>query len=178
MSVEKENQDTYPFFLVESREVETPTDSPDRDLFRFELKNTEAFQTDFFGASEEDCQSWALQQMERFNFIEQDIIAILDKHSVTDGSLLIKYYRRSPGFQLPGFDALLPPEKGRWYTFRVLYPQSSRVHADLIHTAPDVTYPFYFGRKDELTDKNGIFDVDKAVKLSIGEEVDITEESM
>ncbi|KAI2615877.1 hypothetical protein GGR54DRAFT_253567 [Hypoxylon sp. NC1633] len=173
LSVEKDSEDIYPFFLVQTRDVRVHEDPRDSSMFKFELKDGETFESEFISASEEDCQTWALQQMERFNFIEKSIIAILDKRSVTDESLLVKYYRRGPGFEFPGIDGLLPPEEDKWYAFRVPYQKASKLHADLMYTAPDVTYPTYFGRKEELTDENGVFDVDRAVRLSIGEEADV-----
>lgn len=170
MSVEEESEGIYDFFLVESRNIEAREDPRDSSVFRFKLNDGDSFETDFINASEEDCQNWALQQMDRFNFIEPDIIAILDKHSFTNESLLVKYYSRGPGFEFPGFDGLLPQEENKWYAFRVHYQKLPQLHADLMFTAPDVSYPAYFGHKEELTDENGIFDVDRAVKLSIGEE--------
>lgn len=38
--------------------------------------------------------------------------------------------------------------------------------------------PTYYGHKEELTDENGIFDVEKAGRLVGGEEVDASHESL
>ncbi|KAI1495408.1 hypothetical protein F5X99DRAFT_403673 [Biscogniauxia marginata] len=172
LSVEKESQGLNLFFLVESRSVQAREDPRDSGMFRSELSDGEGFETDFINASEQDCQSWALQQMGRFNFIEQDIIAILDKRCVTDESLLISFYARGAGIQFPGFDGLLPQEQGKWYTFRIPYRKTFTVHTALLFTAPDVVYPTYFGRKEELTNENGIFDVDRAQQLCLEEDFD------
>jgi hypothetical protein len=46
------------FWLVESNIG--PTDRPG---FKHELKDDETFESDFIGASEHDCQKWAVEQM-------------------------------------------------------------------------------------------------------------------
>ncbi|KAI5927592.1 hypothetical protein F4810DRAFT_706341 [Camillea tinctor] len=80
LSVEKESQDFTPFFLVESRAIQAHEAPRDDGMFRSELSDGEGFKTDFINASEQDCQSWALQQMVHFNFIEQDITFPPDYH--------------------------------------------------------------------------------------------------
>lgn len=144
LSVEKASQGIYKFFLVEDHVTEAPEDPRDSaSMFRSELNTEESFETEFINASEEDCQDWAVQRMARFQFIEQDIIAILDKESVAHESVahesvLVKYH----------------------------YQHLHELHSALLNMAPDVVYPIYFGRKEELTDENGIFDVERAMKLS------------
>ncbi|KAL7623135.1 hypothetical protein AAE478_006816 [Parahypoxylon ruwenzoriense] len=170
LAFKEESEGVNPFFLVESREVEARQNPRDSSMFRSELGEGEDFQTDFTDAPEEDCEEWALQQMGRFNFIEQDIIAILDRSCIAGETLLMKFYNRGPGIPFPGLDGPLPQEEAKWYTFKIPYKKAFTVHTALLYTAPDVAYPTYFGRKDELTSEDGIFDVDKAERICLGEE--------
>lgn len=149
------------FYLVESRNG--PRDS---QPFKMELANNESFETDFIGASEQDCREWALEQQFQNNMIEQDIIAIADQRSASDDALSIQFYRRNPGYDF-GVDGILPREHDKWYEFRVIYKEANTVYAVLSHVEPDVGYPVYFGRKDELTDGRGIFDTAKANELIV-----------
>ncbi|KAH9894577.1 hypothetical protein F4778DRAFT_279919 [Xylariomycetidae sp. FL2044] len=159
-----------PYFLVESREVDAPGNPRDQSIFKSEIKDGDEIASKFIGAHDDECQSWALQQMDRFKFIEQNIIAILDQQSSRDHSLLIKYYHHGPGFEFPDFDGPLPNKPGEWHAFRVRYDDVFQLQADLMFCAPDVTFPVYFGRKEELTDGNGVFDVKRANRIAIGEE--------
>ena len=77
------------FFLVESR-----AGMNNGQAFRKELKEDETFETDFNGASEQDCGKWALEQQSQHLIIEQDLIAIVDERSAEDGTLLMQSYQK------------------------------------------------------------------------------------
>ncbi|KAJ9658778.1 hypothetical protein H2198_003526 [Neophaeococcomyces mojaviensis] len=144
------------FDLVESK------DGPDDDRRgQRGLPDHERFETDFIGASEQDCRQWALQQQGRDNRIQQDIIAIADRQSADDETLSIQRYKREPGVELPG-SGTLPQALNTWYSFRVRYLDARTVYAALSFTEPDVVDAVYYGQKEELTDARGIFDVAKA----------------
>lgn len=147
------------FYLVES--YNGPSDGQE---FRQELADNESFQTDFIGASEQDCRKWALEKQSQNGMIEQDIVAIADKRSASDDTLSMQFYIREPGHEFPKH-GILPREQNKWHDFRVIYTQADRIYTALMFVAFDVVYPVYFGRKDELTNEHGIFDVDKAQEL-------------
>ncbi|KAF1990256.1 hypothetical protein K402DRAFT_389883 [Aulographum hederae CBS 113979] len=160
---------TQVFYLVESRIC------PDtREGFKQSLQENETFSTDFIGASNEDCQQWALEKQFKVNFIEQDIIAIADARSAQDSTILIQNFPRSTGLERepdenPGFGPL-PREEDVWYDFRVDYRDAAEVYVDLGYGPLDTVLPTYFGRKEELTDEKGVFDVKRALRFVKGEE--------
>ena len=51
---------------------------------------------------------------------------------------------------------------------RIDYWQCNEAKASLIYVAPNVSYPVYFGRKEEPTDERGVFDVARAESLCKG----------
>ncbi|KAI1378082.1 hypothetical protein F4677DRAFT_34840 [Hypoxylon crocopeplum] len=158
------------FALAGSREVQKEED------LKTELKEGELFETDFIGASEGDCQAWALEQMGRFNSLDKQLIAIADKRSAQDQTIVMQFYNEEPGLEFPGHGTL-PPEQGKWYSFRIKYEDTFTLDSALSYGAFDVVYPTYFGRKDLLTDDQGIFDVQKAQRMSIGKETDVEGET-
>jgi hypothetical protein len=137
-----------------------------------ELKDDETFETDFIGASEQDCQKWALEKQFQVNFIEQDIIAIADARSARDDTFSIQYYAHpEPALEFGGF-GVLPRERNTWYDFRIDYKGAAWVYIDLTNGPIDSVYPAYFGRKEELTDERGVFNAAKAGRLVGGEDPD------
>lgn len=170
----KNNEGSVPtriFYLVESHVCPS-----DREGFKTELKDDETFETDFIGASEQDCQKWALEKQFQVKFIEQEIIAIADARSARDDTLLIKFYAReldSPEGPLEfGEFGVLPREHNTWYDFRIDYKGAASVYIDLTNGPRDWDYPTYFGRKEELTDERGVFNVAKVNRLARGEDPD------
>ena len=158
------------FYLVESHVCPS-----DREGFKTELKDDETFETDFIGASEQDCQKWVLEKSFQVNFIDQDILAIADARSARDDTLLIQYYAREmdppePFLEFPEF-GILPRENNIWYDFRIDYKGAASVYIDLTMCEPmETIYPTYFGLKEELTDERGVFNVTKARRFVIGED--------
>ncbi|RWA13383.1 hypothetical protein EKO27_g1724 [Xylaria grammica] len=145
VGVKLQGVDESLFYLVESRAGPQDGARP----FKKELAEGEILETDFIGVSESDCQTWALDMQDRHNFIEQDLIG--------------------PGVEI-GDEGIFPKDTGKWYDFRINYRDADLLTSSLSFGAFDVVYPVYFGRKEELTDERGIFDVSRAEKLSIGED--------
>jgi hypothetical protein len=159
------------FYLIESK-----TYPNKREVFRKELKDDETFESEFIGASEEECQKWALEKQFQVKFLDQDIIAIADARSAKDDTLLIQYYARDmdppePYLEFPGF-GVLPKKRNIWYDYRIDYKDAAQVHASLQHVSPDCSYPTYFGRKEQLTDEHGVFNVAKATLFCEGKDPD------
>lgn len=131
------------FFLVESQVCPNK-----EEKFKTKLKNDEPLKSEWLGASAQDCQKWTLEKQYQVNFIEQDIIIIVDARSAEDDTLLIQYYSRQINnlkpFEFPGFGAL-PREYDVWYDFRIDPRWASEIVAGLQWVAPDVSFPRYFG---------------------------------
>ncbi|PVH90678.1 hypothetical protein DM02DRAFT_678458 [Periconia macrospinosa] len=151
------------FWLLESQEC--PSD--DSGL-KHSLAPGEPFHASaFIGASVEDCQKWFHAHVGAVNFIEGYGIAIADARTARDGTISIQYYSWGEPWMFPGY-GLLPPNGEAWYDFRIRPEDTPRVIADLGYVGPDVTFPFYFGRREEFTDKNGVFDVAKVTREITG----------
>lgn len=146
------------FSLVET--YQHPTKDSD---FKHELTNGEKFENAFVGASEKDCRKWAREEVSQNLSIFTNAIIVIDERSVADETISLQMYSEGPGLEMPGY-GLLPRERNQWYCFRVPYKEAKTVHTDLSF-GPVEAYPVYYGCKDELTDEQGIFHVDKAVKL-------------
>lgn len=159
----------YQFFLIESRDCPS-----DRSGFKTELVNDEAFKTEFVGASEQDCQNWALEKQRETLFIEPNIIAIANARTAKNGTILMQWYHQGEGEDIPPY-GILPPKSNTWYDFRIDPENAEKVVSCLNFTEPDVVYPSYFGRKEELTDENGVFDPVKADRIICGEDTNTLE---
>ena len=153
------------FYLVESR-----TGPRDGQRFRRELNDDETFETDFIGASPHDCQQWALKRQSQDNQVEKGFIAIADARSASDGTILMQKYNRGEPIHEFGRYGILPPEGDTWYDFRIDHKRADEIWSALSHGAFNCVYPVYFGLKEELTDKNGVFDVARAERLTAGED--------
>ena len=128
------------FWLVESR-TEPPT--------RKRLNNeNDIFLGDFIGATEQDCQNFALELQQHHNHVDQDIIVIVDARSARDETVLVQCFNRvGDGAEDLTFGdyGVLPAERNVWYSFRIAYRYAPQVTAALLETAPDVIYPIYYG---------------------------------
>jgi hypothetical protein len=152
------------FFIVELR-------APLSDPISLEkiTTDTENFQTEFIGASHQDCQNWALQNQFRHSSIVQDLIAGIDACSASDDTILLYSYPRVPiEFRNWG---VLPKEHNIWYDYRIKYMNVKWTLTQLQHFGPmDTIFPTYFERKAELTDDQGIFNAERALSLVRGED--------
>ncbi|KAL9085602.1 MAG: hypothetical protein Q9165_007502 [Trypethelium subeluteriae] len=151
--------------------VETHTLPSDSQGFKSELKDNEIFETDFIGASIEDCQKWALEKQYQVNFIDQNFIAVADARSARDDTLLMQYYSGENILEIEGHGDL-PRESNTWYNFRIDQSKADLVFTALTEINEELTYPVYFECKDELTDEYGVFNADKAQRLAAGKEPD------
>ncbi|CAJ2507897.1 Uu.00g090830.m01.CDS01 [Anthostomella pinea] len=177
MAVKLQGTDESLFNLVESRagprrDAEAQSQRQSQRCFKRALGQDEAFGAEFIGAPEHECQAWALEMQARHNFIEQDLIGIADARSARDGTLLIQFYGRAPGLECGDDKGVFPreTETNTWHGFRIDYREAERVSASLQFGASEVVYPVYFGRKEELTDERGVFDVARAERICGGEE--------
>ncbi|KAF1936513.1 hypothetical protein EJ02DRAFT_470390 [Clathrospora elynae] len=133
-----------------------------------ELAGDEAFETAFVGASEEDCQNLTLKRQDTAMFIEPNIIGIADARTARDDYILMQWYREGEGEHCPPY-GVLPPKPNTWWDFRIHPEQADRVIAGLHFVESDVSCPRYFGRKEELTDENGVLDAAKADRMVNGD---------
>ncbi|KAI1755492.1 hypothetical protein F4782DRAFT_527544 [Xylaria castorea] len=146
----------FPYYLAESRE--NPAQG---NKFTQRLANDETFETDFIGASIEDCGPWALEQQEKNNTVEQDVIVLLDARSAEDYTIIVWFYARDEDADYLGGGQ----EVNTWHPFRVPYLKAEKLSTDLIFENADESFGVLFHRKDGLTDGNGIFDYDRCVNL-------------
>lgn len=146
------------FYLVESR-----NGLGNSQRFKEELAETEGLETDFIGASDQDCRKWALETQLQYKMVEQDIIAIADKRSASDGTLAMHYYTWEAGVDLEKY-GLPPRQENQWYIFRVMAKDAGKVWVKLSYTFKGIVRPVYLERKDEFTDERGVWDYAKADK--------------
>ena len=158
------------FYLVESRDG-----PPHGQSFKMKLQDDETltFNTDFIGATPEECQRWADERRRHDLSFHDGIIAIIDTRSAKDGTLLMQIFVQH-NFPFGGY-GLLPQETNVWYDFRVYPRQAAKAEVALLHVSPEVSYPFWYGNKERFTDENGVFDVEEADRYSIGVDPDVTE---
>ncbi|KAI1173269.1 hypothetical protein F4777DRAFT_581166 [Nemania sp. FL0916] len=155
------------FALAETCLVETTEVSGRNSVFTDNVKDGIVLDNEFLGASEDECQTWALEQMDRFSFLDRDFIVILDERSAAEGTVLVKYFHDFPSFELEWANGPLPPRRYEWYPFRIAYHEIPEVHHDLLFAPPLDTYPVYFELSQYFTDENGIFNVQQAYQFQL-----------
>lgn len=170
---ERFGQDSAFFYLVESRTCPDTAEG-----FKIELQDDETFETDFIGASVQDCQNWAQQHQSQHNFIEQDIIAIADARSATDNTIVAEFYNRQPDpseldpmdlIEEEGMDDLTPRElDNTWVEWRIELKDFDKffIHVYPLYCVFEATYPIYFWRKEEFTGANGVFNVTETDRIA------------
>lgn len=132
------------------------------------MKDTDTLTSEFIGVSEEECKEWVLRHETKNAWIEWNLLVIADERSARDGTVLLAKYVREPmvlGPEDPGTP--FPSQGNRWYDFRIRYEDAAQVYSDLCNGPIDGVYPVYYERKDELEDKNGVFDVGKAGRMIV-----------
>ncbi|KAF2647023.1 hypothetical protein K491DRAFT_644500 [Lophiostoma macrostomum CBS 122681] len=154
------------YHLAESRVCPQTSDD-----FKHALNDDEDFTSDFFGASKQDCQDWLLANQLQVDFIERDILVIADARSARDNTVLITQYFE-PGSCLP-FEGIgmVPAKDDTWYDFRVDYKVVDQVHAHLFYGVWETVFPTYYLRRNEVSDENGVLDMQKVTTLVNGEEL-------
>ncbi|GAW20583.1 hypothetical protein ANO14919_100910 [Xylariales sp. No.14919] len=130
--------------------------------FRERLADNETFKNDFIGASVEECGAWTHEQQAKIRCWIR-IMVILDARRVEGESITLWFYPR---------DINAPYLRGNqkvdiWYPFRIPYSKVVEIASELTLRDADESWGVYFHRKAELTDHNGIFDVDRARELVI-----------
>jgi hypothetical protein len=96
------------------------------------------------------------------------LIFIVDERSAKDDTLLAQYWppENSENFEphdFPPFGVL--PQLNEWYEYRVDFKQSMKAAVHFNFLDEDMRYPIYLGRKDELTNESGVFDVARACRI-------------
>jgi hypothetical protein len=158
------------FLLAESRVCPTSLDD-----FVTTLGENETFETDFIGASEKVCQQFMKQNYR--NFITTDQITIADARTAKDGTILIQVYQEeAPLYDedvppWPGFGILPPRDRDNtWWSYRVNLEHAPQALLDLGGFGVLEAALPYYGYKDRLTDKRGVFNVTKAGRITLGED--------
>ncbi|KAI0548065.1 hypothetical protein F4679DRAFT_551845 [Xylaria curta] len=148
---------TYlPYFLVQSTKV----DAQDHKFVQ-QLAPDDEFDTDFIGASIEECGAWVHEKLGKDRRIHSEVIVTIDAQSAKDHTVILSWYARKAAgpFLAPGQNI------NTWYHFRIPPLKVFSLEVDLIMQNEAEYFGVLFHRKDELTDENGVFDYDKAKEL-------------
>lgn len=160
------------YHLVKSYDLPEP--DTNRRILPSMTQVGEDFHSDFNGASRQFCRDWMLENQKKYNFFEKNIFVIVDGRSTTDDTITVQYWKEgnhpplSP-LEFPGF-GILPPKYDAWYEYRIDFRGFQDTMVGLQFLPPDISYPVYYGRKADLTDENGVFDVARAKRMRLGEE--------
>jgi hypothetical protein len=149
------------FYLVESRVCPKKSEP-----FKKELKDDDTVETDFIGASEDDCQRWLRENQYQNPHIEQDMLFIADACSAQDDTVLAKVYNEQ-GHEYEESEEEVPPKRNTWYEFRIDFKDAEPFHVDLYYNRAPELMRAYFLHKEEASDEHGVFSVAKARTLSI-----------
>ena len=76
-----------------------------------------------------------------------------------------------PSLEFPGWGHL-SREVNTWYDFRIDPKGATEALGSLVYSPPDSAYLTYFGRKEQLTDENGVSDTAKAHLYLIGDDLE------
>ena len=161
------------WYLVESRDG-----PPEGQPLKKQLPDDEAFEFGFIGASPTECQEWANQRCRHDRAPMQTIIAIIDARSAKDGTILMQKYVQPPAGTedfIFGEYGVLPQQTNVWYDFRVDHRHAGKVEAALCFTAPNVTFPFWYGNKERFTGEDGVFDVPECYRYCNASDPDVVE---
>lgn len=150
------------YWIVES------SNGPSKDHHcRRTATEDDPIKSDFIGASVRDCQQWALEKQYQDKAVNQNIFVIADERTCDDDTVLVEVYHENH-WDFGGSEKL-PRETHKWYEFRVHYQEVFTVQVALkSDLPPDISYPIYHGRKEELTNEHGVFDVSQAEQLLKG----------
>ncbi|KAF2871422.1 hypothetical protein BDV95DRAFT_618837 [Massariosphaeria phaeospora] len=168
LAVNKQDEESCKtFFLVESQ------DFPKHNrAFKESLKANEDFETEFVGASEQECRNWAREHQKHGEFIEHNIVAIADSRTAKDSTISLPVYKEHDQCKFEGY-GILPPTPNAWYDWRVNAQGAAKVLIHLRYGPMETGWPTYFARKAELTDEDGVFDVTKADRVVCDQDTEI-----
>jgi len=157
--------------------VESRNCPPESGEFKDGLKDNETFETEFIGASEEDCQKWERENHDKASYIDPCLIVIADARTAKDRTVLVQCYQEpvlpsaEEDLPWPEFGELPPPDKVHtWWSYRVRFEGAREALLDLGEFGILEADLPYYGLKDRLTDENGVFDVAKARRITMGED--------
>lgn len=111
-----------------------------------------------------------LREQSEHNFMEFDIIFIANVRSASDDTLLACIYSDEPLLLGPNEEQQLPPKAHTWYSWRIKYQDAEAIENHLQYGEPGDAWPVFYERKDEITDANGVVDMEKATKMVWREE--------
>ncbi|KAK7931216.1 hypothetical protein PG985_001928 [Apiospora marii] len=166
MNVDEKEDYWQPYYLAETRQGPSEGGQP----FREHLAAGEPFANDFLGASVEECGAFELAQQDKDDLTEDCRMVLLDARSARDKTVLVCYYVR------PVYAFMMRrDQKGEaWYTFRVPYTRVAKLCSYFPPVGDaDETWGAIFHRKEELTDEQGVFDVERASELCVQGEGDV-----
>lgn len=138
--------------------------SPDNEAgLTTEILPGASVSSDFINAPEEDCQQWSLDEAQKCRSLDRGVLAIADARTAIDGTISFQINLLEMQVEFPRY-GLLPQHPYAWHHYRIDTRHAPVAYAALLFTEPDVTYPVYFGRKEEFTDEQGVFDTTRAAR--------------
>lgn len=97
------------------------------------------------------------------------VIVIADERSARDDTVLLRFHHDYPGIEFQEWGVL--PREARehdaWVDFKVDYRKTETVVTSILYVSPGLSYPAYFGHKEDFTDENGVFNIEKAEEHEI-----------
>lgn len=156
------------YYLVESNVL-----PEDQSGLKRELRDDDTFESDFIGASPEECQAWALEKSLQVKFIQQYVMAIVDERSAQDKTILMSWYIypqlcEPPFMQFPPFGTLpRRQDVNTWINFRIKYEDGPELQYAWSYGDPDGVYAAFLGNREAFTDEHGVFDVARAEEWSL-----------
>jgi hypothetical protein len=167
------------FALAKSHFI--PENEEDTRGIAYKLGEDEPFESEFFGASLEHCGEYAIALLDPecsggLRLEQGMIIVIADERSARDDTVLLRFHVYHPGIEFEdwGFLPREAREHNAWVDFRVDYRKVDVAVTSIEYVSPGVSYPAYYGHKQDFTDENGVFNTDKAEEhiLTIADERD------
>ncbi|OAL42828.1 hypothetical protein IQ07DRAFT_686140 [Pyrenochaeta sp. DS3sAY3a] len=129
------------------------------------VPHNQSVDSEFIGATEQECRQWFIDHYFEYPMLSATLLAIADARTARDGTIYLQYYCwEDSQFDFPPF-GLLPQKPSTWYNYRIDVKGTDEVYTKLLFVELDVSFPTYFGRKEELTNAQGIFDTVKADRI-------------
>lgn len=161
------------FWIVQGRSC-PDEENAFKAAMKEELQAGEPFESEFIGASEDECIKW-LADLGYHCTLDSSIFGIADAQSAEDETVLMKCFVQAlppltkeeidagvpNGWYFPKFGRL-PPRDDVWYEWRIHYKYAFNFYAAMTTTAPDAVYPYIYGMKEDFTDERGVFDIEHA----------------
>lgn len=148
-----------PFFYL----VKTKAPPKEDDSVYKRILDDSDFSTDF--TSEEECQTWFSNEHGKTDYLDE-LLFIADARSANDHSLIVMRHSGDPIMFGENEDHPLPPEKDKWYHWRVKYTDAHKVFVHLtFYGEPAESWPIFHERQGEIVDEYGVVEMKKAEEL-------------